>query len=517
MLNAATGRGNIAATMKQYNQVASIFFWAPRFMVSRFQVPYYAVRYGLNPMADIPFALRKELVGMVVADAVVGFAALKVIDAGLRAAGQGSVNWDLKSSDGGKIRIGNEHYDFFAGYGPLMRTIVQSISGEHHTASGTTEQVGHIEPWLNFVRDKLAFWPGLAWSMNQGTDPGGNPVHTWQQIAGQIVQAHAPMTPRDVYDAAKQEGWGAAIRTGVANFYGGGASVYSNRGDTRDQAAQRMGYTKDYRDLGRSDQQKVDADPAVKAYDAQQQAANADAPPFGGSTRYEQNAIAATQLKEAKATSEAKAKAAIVQGASGKRLTQVIQELRKDSYTAGQAIYGGSLGAALKEGKAPTLLESYKDAYMNVDAPEDPLTGDINYKAQAQGRADVLRQAAAAGINPKYSDPVVQAASDAYDKQLAILKQYYEIPDALQAGNAAYAAAATQYDRLKAQSGTPAGLRAFQDFQRTNRDWQNYFVDTDTQKKLLRLNNPVIDATGAQMGKWQPISEASARLAGVIP
>ncbi len=87
----------------------------------------------------------------------------------------------------------------------------------------------------------------------------------------------------------------------------------------------------------------------------------------------------------------------------------------------------------------------------------------------------------------------------------------------LQAGNRSYADAAAQYARLKAQSGTAAGLRAFQAFQQTNTTWQHYYLDTEQQKQMMRFNNPQLDAVGVRLQKWSPLSEASARLAGVIP
>lgn len=117
-LNAMSGRGSLGRLEAQAPLLTAIFF-APRFAVSHAQV----VGQLLSPRTNnaVRTLIAKDLASFIgVTSAVLG---------SLAAAGA-NIETDCRSSDFGKVKIGNTRLDFFGGFGQLVRLICRIQSGE---------------------------------------------------------------------------------------------------------------------------------------------------------------------------------------------------------------------------------------------------------------------------------------------------------------------------------------------------------------------------------------------------
>lgn len=125
-VNAATGRGNLGNLERASGLLNGVLF-SPRLMASRVQLlnPVYYVR------AD-PF-VRKEAL-----KAMLSFAAMGLTVLGIAKLAGAEVSDDPKSSDFGKIKVGDTRYDIFGGFQQYVVAGARLITGQ--TTASTTGQ-----------------------------------------------------------------------------------------------------------------------------------------------------------------------------------------------------------------------------------------------------------------------------------------------------------------------------------------------------------------------------------------
>ena len=170
VINSLTGRGSLgflerpsgnrAEQINLIRDVLSASFWSPRLLVSRFQSVAEAVRAGRNIRATDPEIrqLSREIAKdiAIYAGGVTGAISLLALTPGI------DVEANPKSSDFGKVRIGNTRLDPWAGFQQVGRYATQFITGERKSV--TTGEIapvygGRAEVLGRFLRSKLA--PGL--------------------------------------------------------------------------------------------------------------------------------------------------------------------------------------------------------------------------------------------------------------------------------------------------------------------------------------------------------------------
>jgi len=96
-----------------------------------------------------------------------------------------NVEDDPRSSDFGKIHVGNTRWDIWGGFQPYARVLTQFITGERKaTTTGDIQELNgkgfmgqtRATPLTSFFRTKLAPVPGTAWNLIEGSDVVGNKV-----------------------------------------------------------------------------------------------------------------------------------------------------------------------------------------------------------------------------------------------------------------------------------------------------------------------------------------------------
>jgi hypothetical protein len=162
-INTATGRGNLGRLEKIAPELNTVLF-APRNMASRLNMLNPAWYVGLKGPA------KKEAIksaGIVLATGLTTLAIAKAAGA--------EVNDDPRSTDFGKIKVGDTRYDIWGGFQQYARVATQLLSGQKNV-QGDVSKADRLDTATKFVRSKLAPIPASTVDIAEGTDYVGQPV-----------------------------------------------------------------------------------------------------------------------------------------------------------------------------------------------------------------------------------------------------------------------------------------------------------------------------------------------------
>jgi hypothetical protein len=158
-INHATGRGDLPAFLKGAAPILNVAFWSPRLQAARIGLPFVIAR--AEP------AVRKEALRDIAITFTAGTTGL-----GLAAAAGLKMEIDPRSSDFGKVRIGNTRIDFWGGFQQYARVCALLINNWGKSASkgtvyplqeygGRASTIGHFvrgktNPAIGFIIDLLS-------------------------------------------------------------------------------------------------------------------------------------------------------------------------------------------------------------------------------------------------------------------------------------------------------------------------------------------------------------------------
>lgn len=217
-VNTASGRGNLGKLSTAAPLLNGIFF-SPRFMASRVRMLNPAWYFKLEP------EVRKEAAKDFLTFVGAGIGALS-----LAKLGGASVETDPRSTDFGKIRLGNTRYDVWAGFQQWVRVAAQLITGEvESTSSGRIRPLdkkvfpneSRLDHALSFIEGKLAPVPGLITDLMRGQTLVGEPIAS-EQFYSKLI----PLYMQDLVEAAKDSGLPGAAAVGLPAFFGVGVQTY---------------------------------------------------------------------------------------------------------------------------------------------------------------------------------------------------------------------------------------------------------------------------------------------------
>lgn len=244
VINIMTGEGD-ARIFGEHAAAINATFFAPRLAVSRFQ----AVLEIFNPKRS--WAARKIL-----AHAMVRFVGTNTLILGLLSTIPGcTVDKDPRSTDFGKLKFGNTRIEFWGGYQPMVRMIIELIKGKHKTQSGQIIDTKRFETITRFLQAKLAPVPAATLDFLRGETFYGEEVV--KDADGLLFEAYSRLTPfvvQDIIDAARYQGLSAAAITAPLAFHGIGVQTYDQTPATKvsimkDRMAQEV-FGQNWRDLG---------------------------------------------------------------------------------------------------------------------------------------------------------------------------------------------------------------------------------------------------------------------------
>jgi len=230
-VNVATGRGTIGMA-DQAAVGLNTFFFAPRFVASRFQMALGQPIYAGLPSGKIPFkgtAKARALVATEYGRLLIGYATIY----GLAAAAGYKIGDDIRSSDFGKIIMGNTRIDPLAGVSQVSVLLGREISGQTKTIGGKVTPIrgpgvkfgGSTGASVagNFLRTKLAPVPSIVLDAATGKNVVGQTVTTTDILQHSLV----PITLQDIYSVMQDQGLPAGPALSILALFGERMQVFS--------------------------------------------------------------------------------------------------------------------------------------------------------------------------------------------------------------------------------------------------------------------------------------------------
>ena len=276
-LMSMSGRPEIGGVVgRRLAPIASGFFFAPRFAVSRFTSPLYIRR-----LAEGDPVARE--VGKNTAKAFASFIGTNIMAIALLKLAMGDdvdIELDPRSPDWGKIRIGDTRIDLWAGYQQAARFMVQMVLGEYKTQAGKIKETDRLEATGRFVRGKenpLVSLISDLWANK--TYEGDRPFSPPKEEMGKILddlgvpkliqgvgkEAYRRMLfmwVQDFVDASREDGWVMGFTSGALSFTGTNTASYEDTAFTKitkfkDNIAQEK-HGKNWEDLNERQQSTLD-------------------------------------------------------------------------------------------------------------------------------------------------------------------------------------------------------------------------------------------------------------------
>lgn len=213
MLNRFTGRGTLGDhTLTDFMQAA---WWSPQYRLSGPQ----AAAQLLNPDGAVRAeAWRNMAAFLATGGTILGAAHLS---------GLGKVEVDPRSSDFGKVQIGDMHVNPWGSSATLVRTLAQIASGETKSAARGIVPKDRLGTGIQYFRSGLAPEWSVVWDILAGKDYLGRPVRLEPgALPGLAKDNLLPLVAQDAIDAFEQEGLLGASFATPFSFFGGGLQSF---------------------------------------------------------------------------------------------------------------------------------------------------------------------------------------------------------------------------------------------------------------------------------------------------
>ncbi len=260
-VNHATGRGSLENLQPGALTALNATFFSPRFQISRVQV----IGDLINPKTTV---LARKVIARDLAEFYItgmGIMAMAKM-------GGAEVETDPRSSDFGKIKVGDTRYNYWGGFQPLATFTGRLLSGQiKQTATGKIKKKDRISlnidnTVIQFLRTKLAPVPGRVFDVLAEETILGEAVEPTAKFAGKAAyESLVPLFIQDTVDAWRFQGVDAQlpISAGLA-FTGIGVQTwevapFAELTLAKDSLA-RQTYGKDYDRLSFSEVSMLDRD-----------------------------------------------------------------------------------------------------------------------------------------------------------------------------------------------------------------------------------------------------------------
>lgn len=196
-VNHATGRGSFKGMKPGLLTAMNATFFSPRFQISRVQV-----------MGDLISPKTTWAARKVIARDLAEFYATGMGIMGMAKAGGAEVEMDWRSSDFGKIKVGDTRYNYWGAFQPLARLSGQMFSGEvKQTGTKKLKKKDRDEILLGFLRTKLAPTPSRIVDVAVGETFLGEPVEpTKEFITKTAYESLMFLFVQDAVDAWRFQG-----------------------------------------------------------------------------------------------------------------------------------------------------------------------------------------------------------------------------------------------------------------------------------------------------------------------
>lgn len=221
-INSTTGRGSLGKLESSAKTLNTVFF-SPRLMASRLQLltNWANPAYYKNTPAPIRRMYFKDMAK---------FIAFGTSILALASLAGAEVEKDPRSSDFGKIKVGDTRWDIWGGFQQYVRLFAQMITGEKKSSvSGKIKEIGKgfgkgskLDETVRFFRGKLAPTPAFFTNWYDGKNIIGEPFDMKQEIPKMLF----PLVGQGLIDAYKDIGPSSLLTVGVPSVFGVGVQTY---------------------------------------------------------------------------------------------------------------------------------------------------------------------------------------------------------------------------------------------------------------------------------------------------
>ncbi len=223
LVNSLTGRGNLGTVGEKAATAFNNIFFSPRFLKSNID---FLTAHQFQKGAT-PFVKKQAAINLM--KVVVGTASVLAIANALK---PGSVETDPRSSDFGKIRIGNTRFDVTGGMGSLLTLAGRLLTMSSKNA--TTKQITPLnsgkygaqtgmDVLVNFAEGKASPIAGVVRDIMKGqTFGGGKPT-----ILGEANNLLTPLPITNAYSSFTTPGAANPLLTIIADALGIGTNTYA--------------------------------------------------------------------------------------------------------------------------------------------------------------------------------------------------------------------------------------------------------------------------------------------------
>lgn len=225
-LNVSTGRGSLGVRGDSALVVLNTAFFAPRWVASRFQLLIGQPLWKPIGRKDWP------MVRLIAEEYGKFFIAIGVIYGLWGMAGGEEVETDSRSSDFGKLRVGETRVDLMAGLQQQTVLLSRLGSGETKKRSGKIVPIrGEDIPFRgdtsasaigNFLRTKLAPMPASTLDLLTGKDVVHRPV----TLQSELIDLSTPLAYGDIYKAMVAQGVSEGTALALLAIFGAGVQTY---------------------------------------------------------------------------------------------------------------------------------------------------------------------------------------------------------------------------------------------------------------------------------------------------
>lgn len=246
-INVFTGRGRVPGDYANAMRAANDVFFAPRYVVSRFQALL------LQPLAHAGFKgegavakmiaqeYARTLIGYGIVYGIASTALKEFVD----------VEFDPRSTDFGKIKIGDTRIDIMSGISQPTVFLARELPpifglGKVKTGTGKVYSVGGgvhknitEKTWggilLDFGRSKLAPVPAAYWNAMEGKKVTGEPTSILPTTErgkfeqGEALSLITPMIVQDVIDSLVVNGVPKTAALSLVAMFGDSVQTYSQK------------------------------------------------------------------------------------------------------------------------------------------------------------------------------------------------------------------------------------------------------------------------------------------------
>lgn len=222
LVNSLTGRANLGGLERSANTINNVFF-SPRNLKSHFDVlTAHAFDSNISPFARKQAALNLLKI-------ISGISGVLAIADALK---PGSAEHDSRSSDFGKIKIGNTRFDVSGGMSSLvvlasrLITMSSKSSMNHKIRPLNSKKFGAqtgTDVIYNFFENKLSPAAGILRNLLKGQDFDGNKP----TLAGELKNTFVPLPISNYEELSKDPNAAPIIIAMIADALGIGTNTYS--------------------------------------------------------------------------------------------------------------------------------------------------------------------------------------------------------------------------------------------------------------------------------------------------